>query len=476
MIIDILSILFFVIVFGIFMVVPRKLRRVVLLVSSCIYIGLVDLRALTVLLITTFITYIAGIAMEAAGGRSAKAGKLIYVISIGILVLVLVAFKYAAVAGDYGIIDSGIASALAIPVGFSFYVLGAIAYLSGINRGERKAQRSMVKYFLYMSWFPKFVSGPIEDENRMDNEFEHATAFRLSADTVKIAALRMAYGMFLKLVVADRLGIYVDDLYSNMNDYGSIALFVGTIFYSAQIYCDFAGYTYFARGVSRLFGIELSENFVTPYFACNISEFWSRWHMTLSTWLKNNIYIPLGGNRKGEVRKAVNLMIVFIVSGFWHGATASFLIWGALHGIYSILNGIFKRHNVRFMTEGTSGRIINFLAVTWAWIFFRASSAAEAFGYIKAMFTNGIRLWYLGTHFRESWRQFIDPAVTILLLILVLVIDIVSYKKKKDITEIISEKGTAASLIFIYMAIILTVIFGIYGASIFAKTYIYMQF
>lgn len=476
MIINILSIIYLLIVFCVFTILKPIFRKPWLFITSCIYIGIMNMRALVAVLITTIVFYLLALGIERYRDKQSKNSKILMILSAMAAALSLIAFKYAGVLGEKNWVNENIVSAFAVPIGFSFYLLGAVSYLRGVYSGTEKAQRNLLNFCLYMCWFPKFVSGPIEEQNSFDKQINNALSHRNSWDTIKTAALRITYGMFLKLVVADRLGIYVDDIYLNMTEYGSIALAVGAIFYSAQIYCDFAGYTYFARGVSHLFGIELTENFVTPYLAENITEFWRRWHISLSNWLKNNIYIPLGGNRKGNIRKAVNTIIVFVVSGFWHGATLSFLIWGALHGVYSIIADIFRKKKLTFFIKGISGRIINFGAVTFAWIFFRSQNVSEALNYIRCMFTNGIRLWYLGTHFRETWRQFIDPIVTISFMLLIFAFDLIARRKSKDITEVIKSKGNACSLAFIYCMIVAVIVFGVYGASIFEKTYIYMQF
>ena len=476
MVIDVLSMLYFLVVLCIFWILPSKSRRFFMLLAGMIYIGYTDRRALYAVLITSVIFYFTGTVIEKSKQNNKMISKVLFVGVVLLSILSLCIFKYGKTAVDMGYISDSYINMFVVPIGYSFYILGSISYLSDIYKEKRIAEKSMLNYFLYMCWFPKFVSGPIEDEERLSIQFNTMFQYRLSFETFKLAFLRIIYGIFVKLVVADRLGLYVNDLYNNKTEFGSISLIIGTILYSMQIYCDFAGYTTIARGASLLFGVELTENFITPYLSENIGEFWRRWHISLSSWLKKYIYIPLGGNRKGDFRKYINYLIVFLISGFWHGATAAFLIWGFLHGIFSVLNCVFQKFKLDFFTKGISGRIINFIEVSFAWIFFRAGSIREACLYIKCMFFNGVKTDYLIAHYGGGLRQVIDPAVTIAFMLMIIIFDLIAYKKNKDIPTVIAESSDTIKVIFTYALVICIFIFGNYGASILEKTLIYMNF
>ena len=483
MIIDVLSLFFLIIVFILFWLIKCEWRRVFLLLSCFAYVGYIDKKALIFVLVTSALFYFGGKIIEKKSDAPRKSGendsdkaKSIYYFLIIMAAISLIVFKYGHTIATMGIVPESLSYSLVVPIGYSFYILGSISYISDIYLGKRKAETSLFNYILYMCWFPKFVSGPIEDEKRISGELNKINEYRLTLDNCKLAFYRILYGIFVKLVVADRIGLYVNDLYNNKESFGSVSLLFGTILYSMQIYFDFCGYTTLARGVSTLFGVELSENFKTPYCAENISEFWRRWHMSLSTWLKNYIYIPLGGNKKGEARKVLNLIIVFLVSGFWHGATLAFIVWGLLHGIYSVINAYFQKKNISFFTKGMSGRIITFIEVSFAWIFFRAGSIKEAINYIKCMCTNGIQMEYLKSHFNQGLRQAIDPALAIGFMMFLIILDVISYRKNKEIPELICEFSRGKRILVLYGLVIVIFVFGNYGASILEKTLIYMQF
>ena len=259
-----------------------------------------------------------------------------------------------------------------------------MSYTIEVYRGNQKAEKHFGIYSLYVMYYPQLVAGPIERPQNLLNQF-HAK-HKLDPYLFSNGLKQMLIGFFKKMVIADNLAPYVNQVYDNPDGYEPITIFVATVFFAFQIYCDFSGYSDIAIGASRIMGIELMQNFKAPYRATSISDFWSRWHMSLSTWFKDYLYIPLGGNRVTFVRLCFNLFLVFMISGFWHGANWTFIIWGALHGLYTVTEIIIRKYGskndinnpkVDFVVIGLR-RIIVFYLVCFAWIFFRAESVSKA--------------------------------------------------------------------------------------------------
>jgi D-alanyl-lipoteichoic acid acyltransferase DltB (MBOAT superfamily) len=292
-----------------------------------------------------------------------------------------------------------------LPVGISFYTFQTLSYTIDVYRGTLKPERHFGQYALYVSFFPQLVAGPIERATNLLPQFKikHEIDYYRIRDGIAL----MLWGFFKKVVIADRLSEYVNLVYNNPAEHYGIPVILATIFFAFQIYCDFSGYSDIAIGTAKIMGFNLMTNFRRPYFALNIREFWQRWHISLSTWFKDYLYIPLGGNRVSVTRWQINLFITFVVSGIWHGANWTFIIWGALHGFYQIF--AIHTKNLKVKVNRTLGLdshtklnklsnvIITFTLVTFAWIFFRANSLADAVIIINHMFqihTADINLFY----------------------------------------------------------------------------------
>jgi len=293
-----------------------------------------------------------------------------------------------------------------LPVGISFYTFQAIGYTIDVYRNDLKAENNFINYALFVSFFPQLVAGPIERAKDLLPQFRKTHKFEYSRAVEGLKL--MLWGYFMKIVVADRLSVYVDAVYNNVEYHSGITLLFATILFSFQIYCDFAGYSNIAIGVSKFIGFDLMTNFKRPYFSISITDFWRRWHISLSTWFKDYLYIPLGGNRVSKKRHYLNLTITFVISGLWHGANWTFVIWGALHAFYQITEKIIfgkntsKKSSLRFINFFRT--ILTFSLVCFAWIFFRANSISDSFVVIKsiftkqgALFTNNIDAIVLGT-------------------------------------------------------------------------------
>lgn len=277
---------------------------------------------------------------------------------------------------------------LLLPVGISYYTFQSVGYMIDVYRGE-KAEHNLVKYAVFVSFFPQLSSGPIERGKNILNQLEELKSKNLwDYDRMKNGILLMLWGLFQKIVIADRLALYVDTVYGSYQDYGLLVILTALVLYAFQLYCDFDGYTNIACGAAQVMGIRLMQNFRRPYFAVNIKDFWSRWHISLTSWFRDYLYISLGGNRKGKFRRQLNVLIVFCLSGLWHGASWNFVIWGLLHGLmqvgYNIFSSSQKKKNTSFSTKLRNG-IMTFALVDFAWLFFRASSLQEAFAILGQM-------------------------------------------------------------------------------------------
>ena len=282
-----------------------------------------------------------------------------------------------------------------LPVGISFYTFQTLSYTIDVYNGKTSVQHHLGIFAVYVSFFPQLVAGPIERSRHLLPQFyvEH----KFSYNRVKYGLQQMLWGFFKKVVIADRLAIVVDGVYNNLDNYSGFSLVVATLFFTFQIYCDFSGYSDIAIGSARVMGFELIDNFKRPYFSKSISEFWRRWHISLSTWFRDYLYIPLGGNRVVKWRWHYNLFITFLVSGFWHGANWTFLVWGALHGTYLIMAIVLIKPkeyilNMLNLKGGLIHKIyrvtFTFALVVFAWIFFRANNISDAFYVINNMFSD----------------------------------------------------------------------------------------
>ena len=276
----------------------------------------------------------------------------------------------------------------------------------------------------------------------------------------------------MKMVVADRLAITVNILFEDPQSFDSFWLVLGMLFYTIQIYCDFAGYSYIAIGCAQIFGIKLTQNFAMPYFADNISDFWKRWHISLSRWLKDYIYIPLGGNQKGRFRKYFNTMAVFLICGVWHGAGFHFIAWGFLHGLYSIVDSAFTNGE----RKRAMGKVTTFLSVSFAWIFFRAESFTGALRYIRFMFSAGFWPAQAGeimTALKLNPEEILVMAVGI---ITVFVIEKMCYDRGVHFPEWVQDRQNVGRYLIFYLLFMSVFVFGIYGPGYQAEQFIYMQF
>jgi alginate O-acetyltransferase complex protein AlgI len=392
---------FFPVVTALFFVLPHRFRWLLLLGASCVFYMAFVPAYIFILLFTIVIDYCAGLLIEAAQGSRRK---LYLMLSLVANLGVLGVFKYYNFfIGNVGALLhwGGSAAALPLlrimlPIGLSFHTFQAMSYTIEVYRGHQKAERHFGIYALYVLFYPQLVAGPIERPQNMLPQFHRKQYF--DYDRVVSGLRLMAWGLFKKVVIADRLARLVNEVYDTPTHYRGLPLLVATVFFSIQIYGDFSGYSDIARGSARVMGFELMLNFDRPYFSRSLPEFWRRWHISLSTWFRDYLYIPLGGRRVALPRACFNLFCVFLLSGLWHGANWTFLVWGALHGAYLVI-GILTRTSRQRLVERLpllSSPVLNvaltYALVAFAWIFFRANSAPDALYLIRHLFDTSAAL------------------------------------------------------------------------------------
>ncbi len=391
-------------IFLFYYLIPARyniLRNIYLLLTSyLLYIKWKPVYAL-ILLFITIITYIAALYIEKIKKREKR--KFILCTSLLLSLLPLLFFKYfnfinynLIIALSYIGIDSNIKGLnLAIPIGISFFTFQAIGYLCDVYNKRQKAEHDIITYMLFLSFFPCILSGPI---NKASLVIPQINNLRPYFDQKKfVEGLKMLlWGMFMKVVIADRLALYVDIVFPNYLNHSGLTCLAASILFSIQIYTDFAGYSLMALGVGKTLGFNLTNNFKRPYFAVSISDFWHRWHISLSTWLKDYIYIPLGGNRCSSIRNYYNILMTFIVSGIWHGANWTFIVWGGIHGLCQVIEKIVGQQKCNYGWFGKTIKIaITFLIVNFAWIFFRMPTLNDACNFIKRIFDTSLPMTIL---------------------------------------------------------------------------------
>lgn len=489
--------LYFPIVIGLYFVIPSKWRKMWLLLAS--YYFYMSWNAKYVLLIgtSTIATYISGLLLsKCMEEKAAVWKKKTIIVSCMILNLgILAVFKYGNFTIDsvnailkmfhMNVIDRKID--LLLPVGISFYTFQALGYIVDVYRGDVEAEKDFCRYALFVSFFPQLVAGPIERSKNLLNQMRGIEKIRLwNARRVTSGAILMVWGFFMKMVISDRIALLVNQVFDNYRVYGSTELILAALGFTIQIYCDFGSYSIIAIGAAKIMGFELMENFNTPYFARNIRDFWSRWHISLSTWFKDYLYIPLGGNRKGKWRKALNLMIVFLVSGLWHGARWNFVAWGGIHGLYQVI-GDLTRHTkekiikrLQIKTECMSWKllqtVITFSLVVFAWVFFRADSITDALYFIKRMLIRQTP-WALfdGTIYTLGLDA-TEMNILIFSIIVLLLVDLIKYRKKINLDEFLFEQNIWFEWLVLIVLIGMIFVFGEYGPAFDVQQFIYFQF
>lgn len=394
--------IFLPLVVGLYFCLPWRWRTPLLLLASCIFYMAFIPAYILILFVTILIDYFAGIYIE----RSAGSARRVWLIgSIISTCAVLFIFKYFDFfTGNF----VGLAHLVGwqlpkpvvhiiLPIGLSFHTFQSLSYVVEVYRGRQKSEPNFITYATYVMFFPQLVAGPIERPQNLIHQFYEKHEF--DYDRITAGLKRMAWGFFKKVVVADRLALYVNDVYAAPRNFNGLQLTIATFFFAYQIYCDFSGYSDIAIGAAQVLGFKLMENFRTPYYSKSISEFWHRWHISLSTWFRDYMYIPLGGSRCGVERWILAVMVTFAVSGLWHGANWTYVVWGVLNGIYLLAGaatkewrdrifGLFGLRRENFIRQGIM-LATTFVLTSLGWIIFRARNVGDA--------------WYVITHFAYGW-------------------------------------------------------------------------
>ena len=378
-----------------------RVQNILLLLASYVFYAWWDWRFLSLIIFSSTVDFFTGLAL----GRQAsqKRRKLLLWLSISVNIGFLAFFKY------FNFFAESFAQAftlfgkpfsvqrlnIILPVGISFYTFQTLSYTIDVYKNKLRPTKDIVAFFAFVSFFPQLVAGPIERATHLLPQFLKKRQF--DYDKASDGLKQMLWGLFKKIVIADNCAVFVNDIFANYNNYNGITLILGAVFFAFQIYGDFSGYSDIAIGTARLFGFNLKQNFAFPYFSRDIAEFWRRWHISLSTWFRDYVYIPLGGSRGNLALKIRNIFIIFAVSGFWHGANWTFILWGILHALYYLPLLIAKK-NRKYVNHPPDDRMIppwqdivrmaiTFIWVCIAWVFFRADSVVDAMGYLTQMFT-----------------------------------------------------------------------------------------
>lgn len=449
---------------------PKKIRWTMLLVGSILFYALFYKSGWWIILLTILLSFFLGLAINKANGI---AKKVCLVLSIIVVVVPWIVTKRVE-------LDS---VSWIVPLGISFYTMQIIAYLSDIYQGKIKPEKNIAKYALFVSFFPQILQGPIPRYEQLQQQLVDGHEFDEKGFTKGFYYI--IWGFFLKLVIADKASVFVNSVFDSFPLYTGIYIWVAAILYSIQIYADFLACTTLAQGVSKLFGIELINNFDRPYLSISVKDFWKRWHISLSSWLRDYIYIPLGGNRKGQLRKEINLVLTFIVSGFWHGAGLNYIAWGLLHAFYQMISKYLTPIIEKMLTIFGLGknsaskihleRLGTFLLVTIAWIIFRADNLRMALRLIKHMFFD-INPWVLFNDGLFSlglaWKEW---GVLILSILVLYRVDII-HEAGCSISEKVMGYKLPVRWAISMGLIVVIVVFGTYGMGFNAQDFIYGGF
>lgn len=487
---------FFPIITLLYFLFPKKIRMYWLLIVSYYFYMSWNVKYGLLLFASTLVTYLCGIGMEKVKEKCPENRqrrlKLTMVFSSLIINFgFLFYFKYTNFAIDN--INSVLAKLgvqlqcprfdIVLPVGISFFIFQAVGYTVDVYRDEIKAEKNFFRYALFVSFFPQLVAGPIERSKNLLTQLKEPGSF--DVDNAKNGLLTMAYGLFMKIVVADNIAAAIDPVFDNPEGYAGTAILFAVILFAFQIYCDFNGYTQIAIGSAGILGFKLNPNFDTPYMGLSVKDFWRRWHISLTSWFRDYLYIPLGGNKKGKVRKQVNTMIVYLCSGLWHGAGWHYIIWGALNGLFSVIEDVFKpvknriANIIKLDTEAfmykLAKRLITFVLIDFTWLFFRAVNLQSAVYMLKEIVSDFRPVWFLNFEFASFFASRYELMATMVPLLIIIAIDVIKHGGK-DIKAAIFRQ----QLIFrwiIYSLIMLSILYwGLYGTGYEQTQFIYFQF
>ena len=435
-----------------------KLQNIIVLISSYIFYGWWDWRFLSLIVISSLADYFIGLWLDRSEKKTKR--KLLLALSIVVNIGILGFFKYfnffidsaAGFLNQFGFQANPTSLQIILPVGISFYTFQTLSYSIDIYRRQIEPTKDVIAFFAFVSFFPQLVAGPIERARNLVPQFLKKRTFDPvnAGDGIR----QMLWGFFKKIVIADNAAVYANEIFTNYSDHTGGTLLLGAVLFGFQIYGDFSGYSDIAIGTARLFGFSLMQNFAFPYFSRDIAEFWRRWHISLSTWFRDYVYIPIGGSRVSRIKQIRNVFVIFLVSGFWHGANYTFIAWGAAHALLFVPLLIFNKN--RRYTQYIENRellrnpqiilkiLLTFLLVTVAWIFFRAQTIGEAFDYIGKM---------IQTLFDAPVKKFnISAQPVFFALILMLILEWINRKEKHGL-QIKNWPAAARWFIYVFIAL-----------------------
>lgn len=466
-------------------IMPKKLRYIWLLIVSYYFYMCWNFKYAALIALSTLITYLSGIGIQFCRKKLSNHevfAKLIVAVSLVSNLGILLFFKYFEwiLNNINQLLHLSISSpfSLVLPVGISFYTFQALSYTIDVYRRKITAEKNFFRYALFVSFFPQLVAGPIERSGNLLSQLKGIDCKKIDFAKIRDGLCLILYGFFLKLVIADRASILVDTVFNNYTKYGFIELMTAAVLFAFQILCDFNGYTIIAQGSAVMLGITLMDNFRQPYLAVSVNDFWRRWHISLTSWFTDYLYIPLGGNRKGTFRKMANTMIVFLVSGIWHGASWHFAAWGGLHGLYqNFETGIrtqrrklhVQKGAIKFSTRLLRALIV-FTLVDIAWVFFRAPDCGTAILFFRQMSVS-----FQNVSLLELGLKGYDWFIIIFSIITMFCVDILHEKRIQIRKWLYAENLWFRWLIYL-AAFWIILLFGVYGASYDVSQFIYFQF
>ncbi len=485
---------FFPVVVLIFLMIPRKFRTVWLLAVSYYFYMSWNPKYAVLIAFSTVSTYLTGLLLDRVSENAEEQKKSRYkklcvaasfIINLGILFF----FKYF----DFALENvNRVLSALNVtvlekpfdvllPVGISFYTFQALGYTVDVYRGDMKAEKNFINYALFVSFFPQLVAGPIERSENLLIQIQTIEKKKLwNKNRIRDGLLLMLWGFFQKLMIADRAAIAVNAVYNQYQAFGGGEIVLATLLFAFQIYCDFDAYTNIARGAARVCGFELMANFRQPYFATSIADFWRRWHISLSSWFRDYLYIPLGGSRVSPVRNWMNLMITFLVSGAWHGASWHFILWGGLHGVYQVA-GKWKNYALKKIQNaiGMEKEIhlpkilqiaVTFCLAVFAWMLFRVNSLGD----MKGMLSVIVNQPY-GKDLAAMNMSNVEWVLLVISLMILFVVDILQ-AKNISVNRLVVNRPVVVRVLLYTVGIASIIIFGVYGVAYDASQFLYFQF
>lgn len=490
---------FFPVVVLLFYAMPRKIRQLWLLLASYFFYMGWNARYALLILTSTVVTYVCALVLERITDKEERrrrrkrmavlAGSLL--INLGILAF----FKYfyffhdiaAAAAAVFGLEIGESRLNILLPVGISFYTFQAVGYTIDVYRGTVRAEKNFIRYALFVSFFPQLVAGPIERSGHLLGQLEEISHKKSwDFDKVSRGLLMMLWGFFMKLVIADRAAILVNQVFPIYYMFDGVALLLAAFLFTVQIYCDFASYSMIAMGAAKVLGIDLMANFEAPFFSRSIAALWRRWHISLSSWFRDYVYIPLGGNRCSRIRKYCNTMVTFLLSGLWHGASWHYVFWGALQGAFIVIGDILRplktrvheRFHIRVHTLGYAllQGLCTFFLFMLSFVFFRTDTVRDGVYYIQRLFAH-FDVWsffdgsvyYLGLDRK-------DMGVLVLGILLLICVDAYYAVKRAFFDTLVREQCLAVQYAVAAALLVMIIVFGVYGEGYDATQFIYFQF